>query len=280
MKKRLPTAAVSLLILVGFALLLYPTVSNWLAQRNSVSMAQAYVEAVGMMTEEEMAEELAKAKKYNNALSGADIEDPFMPDSGAVLPENYTSILDFGNGMMGYIEIPKIDVLLSIYHGTDESVLKKGVGHMESTALPIGGEGNHTVLTGHTGLPSAKLFTDLDQLEIGDVFYIMILNETYAYEADQILVVEPDDTENLRPVDGKDYVTLVTCTPYGINSHRLLVRGTRIPYQKEEKEKLTAEAANAINQQLVMIISLMIFLAVVFFICRFVRRRRRKNSKH
>lgn len=280
MKRRLPTVAVSLLILVGLALLLYPTASNWLAQRNSVSMAQAYVEAVGGMTEEEMAEELAKAKKYNDALSGADIEDPFMPDSGKVLPENYTSVLDFGHGMMGYIEIPKISMLLPIYHGTNEGVLETGVGHMENTALPIGGEGNHTVLTGHTGLPSAKLFTDLDQLEPGNVFYIKILNETYAYEVDQILVVEPDDTEALQPVRGEDYVTLVTCTPYGINSHRLLVRGTRIPYSEEEKTESVAGPSEGINWPLVLILLFVIFLAAVFAIYRFVNRHKRKGRKH
>lgn len=279
MKRVLADASVLLLILVGFVLLLYPTVSNWLAERNSVSMAQAYVEDVNAMTEEEIEKEIEKAKKYNDMLSGADIEDPFVPESGTVLPGNYTSVLDFGNGMMGYIEIPEIGVLLPIYHGTSEGILKRGVGHMENTALPIGGEGNHTVLTGHTGLPSAKLFTDLNQLEIGDVFYTIILNKTFAYEIDQILVIEPDDTKALQPVTGEDYVTLITCTPYGINSHRLLVRGTRIPYTEEEKEDMAMGSARTVDWQIIMIVSFAIFLAAASVAARIINRRRRQRNE-
>lgn len=278
MKRVLAETSILFLILAGFAFLLYPTVSNWLAERNSVSMAQVYVEDVNAMTVEEIEKEIEKAKKYNDMLSGANIEDPFVPGSGMVLPENYTSVLDFGNGMMGYIEIPEIGVLLPIYHGTSESVLKRGVGHMENTALPIGGEGNHTVLTGHTGLPSAKLFTDLDQLEIGDVFYTIVLNERFAYEIDQILVIEPDDTKTLQPVTGEDYVTLITCTPYGINSHRLLVRGIRIPYAEEEKEDMAMGLVRTVNWQIIMIVSFVIFLTAASVVYRIINRRRQQRN--
>lgn len=233
MRKITLGVGIAVMILAGLALAFYPSVSNWLAQRDQFSAIQEYSTALADMSAQEMEDERKKAREYNNTLTGAVIVDPFVPGTGMVLPENYMSILNV-KGIMGHIEIPKIDVYLPIYHSTEESVLKKGVGHLENTALPIGGEGNHAVLTGHCGLSSARLFTDLEKLEIGDIYYLHVLDETLAYRTDQILIVEPDDTSNLHPAQGEDYVTLITCTPYGINTHRLLVRGTRVPYTPEE----------------------------------------------
>ena len=169
-----------------------------------------------------MSEQKAMAEAYNATLR----------NEGTVskCPYEYNEIMDFGNGMMGYIEIPIIDVYLPIYHGVSENVLSKGVGHMSRTAFPIGGEGNHSVLTGHTGSPAAYLFTDLDKVKEGDQFFLYVLEETLAYEVDQILVVLPEDVDDILPEPGEDYCTLVTCTPYGVNSHRLLVRGHRVEY--------------------------------------------------
>lgn len=173
---------------------------------------------------------LESAKKYNAKLTGVIREDAFsLTDrkSGSQDSE-YMNLLNV-NGIIGYVEIPSIDVYLQIYHTTSQDVLQKGAGHLEGSALPVGGLGTHTVITAHRGLPQAKLFTDLDQLQIGDYFCFHVLGETLAYQVDQIKVVEPTDTEPLNAVPGKDYATLMTCTPYGINSHRLLVRGIRVP---------------------------------------------------
>ena len=275
MKKKLPWVLVCLLLLAGLTLLLYPTISNWLMERNQSIAIQEYDASIAEMAAQALEEELQKAREYNDALSGANIEDPFVPESGRVLPVDYTSILNV-DGTIGHIEIPTIDVYQPIYHGTGEEVLEKGVGHMQYTAFPIGGEGNHTVLTGHTGLTSARLFTDLDQLETGDVFYIHVLDEILAYEVDQILVVEPSDTDELLPVAGKDYVTLVTCTPYGINSHRLFVRGTRIPYEEAVAEQADGEAAG-INWRVVIIVSFTILAALAFVIYKCINKRKQRG---
>ena len=167
-----------------------------------------------------------------------------MPGSGYALPDNYLEVLNT-DGIMGRLTIPKIGVDLPIYHGSSEESLQKGVGHIESTSLPIGGEYRHAVLTGHRGLPNAELFTRLDELTVGDTFYIHVLDRTLAYQVDQITTVEPDEMETLRAVPGEDYVTLVTCTPYGVNTHRLLVRGTRVPYTPGEEG--TADAAPTVS---------------------------------
>jgi len=275
MKKKIPWVLVCLLLSAGLTLLLYPTISNWLMERNQSIAIQEYDASIAEMAAQALEEELQKAREYNDALSGANIEDPFVPESGRVLPVDYTSILNV-DGMIGHIEIPIIDVYQPIYHGTGEEVLEKGVGHMQYTAFPIGGEGNHTVLTGHTGLTSARLFTDLDQLETGDVFYIHVLDEILAYEVDQILVVEPSDTDELLPVAGKDYVTLVTCTPYGINSHRLFVRGTRIPYEEAVAEQADGEEAE-INWRVVIIVSFTILAALAFVIYKCINKRKQRG---
>ena len=214
-----------LLLLVGVGVLLYPVISSSINKMHGSYAIQEFRDQIGQTNESMLARERQRAEKYNQALLSAES------------PEEYDSILNFANGMMGYIQIPRINVSLPIYHGVEEEILSRGVGHMPESAFPIGGEGNHAVLTGHTGLPAAKLFTDLTDLELEDMFYINILEETLAYRVDQIRVVLPSDGQELAPQPGKDYCTLVTCTPYGVNSHRLLVRGQRVEIPKEEAQQ-------------------------------------------
>ena len=183
--------------------------------------------------------------------------------------------------MMGYIRIPKIDVELPIYHGTEERVLQSGVGHFEGTSLPVGGESTHSVLTGHRGLPSKILFTDLDKLVEGDVFYIKILGETFAYQVDQILTVLPEDTKALSIEPGKDYVTLVTCTPYAVNTHRLLVRGVRIPYEEAVKQAADERITPELPFQVKMLILAVVILILIFIIYLIWKKvRKRKTGDH
>ncbi len=239
-KKRPAPLAAGLLFLLGAAVFFYPTASNYLAEKNQAQVIQTYEDVLGEADEARIAAEWEKAEEYNENLAGDPVHDPFVPGSGYALPENYLDVLNLG-GVMAYIEIPKISVYLPIYHGTSEEVLEKGVGHIESTSLPIGGTYRHAVLTGHRGLPSAELFTNLDKLKKGDYFYIHVLDQILAYQVDQIKTVEPKELEDLVTVKGKDYVTLVTCTPYAVNTHRLLVRGVRTDYIPPEE---TGSAAN------------------------------------
>lgn len=218
MKKRnISGIWISLLLLSGIAILLYPGISNWVNQLNGSHAVQQLTQQLEEQDQAALDRHRKMAESYNNALLGSE-----------PCPYAYEEILDFGSGILGSIEIPAIRVHLPIYHGVDDTVLAKGIGHMPGTAFPIGGEGNHTVLTGHTGLPSAELFTGLDRLSEGDLFYISILGQVLTYEVDSIQTVLPEETDSLRSIPGGDYCTLVTCTPYGINSHRLLVRGRRV----------------------------------------------------
>ena len=228
-------------LIIAFSVLLYPTVSNYLYEKNGSKVISAYDENAVRLSESDKREMLEAARQYNEELLGnIELLDPFSSIKKEV-DERYQSLLNVnGSGMIGYIRIPKINAELPIYHGTEEKVLQSGVGHFEGTSLPIGGESTHAVLTGHRGLPSKLLFTDLDNLEKGDIFYIKVLGETFAYQVDQILTVLPENTKELTIVPGKDYVTLVTCTPYAVNTHRLLVRGYRIPYE-EAVEKVPDE---------------------------------------
>lgn len=240
LKVRLTGMAFALLFLIGFAILIYPAVSNqWNTFRQS-RLISSYQSAVTEAKEEDLSAEWAAARAYNEGITElSDYLDAFDNESGEEDDSEYQNLLNLsGDGVMGYISIPKINIRLAIYHGTEEESLETGVGHLEGSSLPVGGEGTHVVLAGHRGLPSARLFTDLDQLEIGDCFYLYVLDEVLAYEVDQILpMVDKDDydtlLEALAPVEGEDYVTLYTCTPYGVNTHRLLVRGHRIEYVEE-----------------------------------------------
>ena len=228
-----------LLFLTGAGIFLYPSVSNYFAGREQISVIREYREQLDTTEEAELAAEWEKAETYNESIAGDPVRDPFVPGSGYALPENYEEVLNV-NGVMGYVEIPKIGVLLPIYHGTTDEVLEKGVGHIESTALPIGGKYRHAVLTGHRGLPSAELFTRLDEMKTGDIFLIHVLGKTLAYEVDQIKTVLPTELDDLQAIPGEDLVTLLTCTPYGVNTHRLLVRGSRTEYVQETKDTETA----------------------------------------
>ena len=224
-----------LIFVVGAGIFLYPAMSNLLAEKRQEGVIQTYQAKVEKAGEKELNDAWKEAREYNENLAGDPVHDPFVMGSGYVLPRNYNQVLDVsGDGVMGYVEIPKIDVHLPIYHGTGEEVLKKGAGHLEATALPIGGEYRHSVISAHRGLPSAELFTRLDEMQTGDVFYIHVLDRILAYEVDQIEVIEPEDLELLTPLEGRDLVTLLTCTPYAVNTHRLLVRGTRISYERAE----------------------------------------------
>lgn len=235
-------AAVVMLIL-GLGVLLYPTVSSMINRQNGSYAIQELQEHLDGMDSVQMEAALEEARAYNALLQSALEQSEDVSDS-------YDSILDFGNGIMGYITIPKIDVKLPVYHGVSTEVLEKGIGHLPSSAFPIGGAGNHTVLTGHTGLPSAELFTDLTELAEGDRFEVTIGTDSVTYQVDQIRVVLPSETEDLMPVPGEDHCTLVTCTPYGVNSHRLLVRGRRIEIPEEAPATPQEEIVKKSNKNL------------------------------
>lgn len=220
---------------VGAGIFLYPAVSNYLAEVKQRDVITSYESKISDSSQAELDRLWEEAETYNENLAGDPVHDPFIMGSGYVLPDNYEEVLNVdGDGVMGYIEIPKIDVYLPVYHGTNEETLEKGAGHVEATALPIGGKNRHPVISAHRGLPSAELFTRLDEMEEGDEFYIHILNEVLAYEVDKITVIEPEELQALVPEEDKDLVTLLTCTPYAVNSHRLLVRGQRIPYEEAQ----------------------------------------------
>ena len=203
-----------LVFAAGAGIFLYPAVSNFLAERAQTNVIRSYQAAVDESNRQKLEEEWQKAEEYNENLAGDPVHDPFVMGSGYVLPDNYEEVLNLnGDGVMGYLEIPRIDVELPIYHGTSEEVLEKGAGHLEATALPIGGKNRHPVISAHRGLPSAELFTRLDEMEIGDWFYLSVLDETLAYEVDKITVIEPEELEFLTPEENRDLLTLLTCTP-------------------------------------------------------------------
>ncbi len=225
MKKGISAILIALIILTGLSLFLYPSVSNYLSERGSSEAISRYADNVDAMESGDCDRELSRAEEFNRALylTGIDRE----PTS--VSASDYEYLLNIsGDGMMSYVEIPAINCRLPVYHGTDAATLESYIGHLPSSSLPVGGESTHCVLTGHTGVPSAKLLTDLDKLRKGDRFTLTTLGRTLTYEVDNILVVRPDETDALRIQPGQDYCTLVTCTPYGVNTHRLLVRGRRI----------------------------------------------------
>jgi sortase A len=242
MKRKIANVLFALLFLIGFGVLTYPTISNqWNTYRQS-QLISGYKDVIDTMEPEDFEREWELAESFNETLTQNNVYgDVFGEDDSDLKDSDYWKVLNVGgDGIMGYLSIPKINIELSIYHGTGDEELQTGVGHLNGTKLPIGGEGTHSVLAAHRGLPSARLFTDIDQLEKGDKFYIHVLDEVLAYEVDQILdMVDKDDQETLESAlqieEGEDYVTLFTCTPYGVNSHRLLVRGTRVAYNGEEE---------------------------------------------
>ena len=230
-----------LVILVGIGVLSYPSLSEYLAERNSSRVTSSYDDSVAHMEQQRLNQLLAQAQEYNRQLAGVSLgKAPLSDDDGnPITPESYWDQLnvDSSTGIMGYIELPRLHTTIPIYHGTSEAILQVGVGHLQNTSLPVGGESTHAALSGHRGLPTRSLFTDLDQLEVGDRFYVNVLNQTLCYTVDQILTVLPYEMDALAIEEGEDYMTLITCTPYGINSHRLLVRGVRVPYDPQVYEQ-------------------------------------------
>lgn len=267
MKKKTGSPITLLLILIllaGVSLLLYPTVSDYWNSFHQSRAIASYAEQVANIDDAQYEELWDAARDYNQSLLHRP-NDFILSDEQQ---EIYKSLLDIGgNGIMGYIEIPMIDVMLPIYHGTKESVLQIAVGHLDWTSLPVGGAGSHCVLSGHRGLPSARLFTDLDKLKVGDVFMLHVLNEILTYKIDQILIVEPQDTDPLLIEPGKDLCTLITCTPYGINSHRMLVRGHRIESQEEPKDiRITADAVRIEPLMVAPIVAVPILLVLLIIL--------------
>ena len=244
MIKRLPSILIGLLFLVGLGIMIYPTVSNqWNTYRQN-KLISNYEKVVDDMSDEDFSQEWQYAQAFNETISGNNVfADVFGEKSKDSENSEYNRVLNVNNdGIMGYISIPEINIKLAIYHGTSDDVLQTGVGHINGSKLPIGGESTHCVLAAHRGLPSAELFTDIDQLQTGDKFYLHILDKVLAYEVDQILpMVDKDDHQTLQNAlsitEGQDYVSLFTCTPYGVNSHRLIVRGHRVEYNGEEDVK-------------------------------------------
>ena len=240
MKKHLSTILLFLVFFIGLSLLLYPTFADWWNSFHQSRAVASYVEQVANMDDEQYDEFWSAAWDYNHSLIDRPNDYLLSEEQRA----HYEQLLNItGNGIMGYIEIPKIDIVYPLYHGTDEAVLQIAIGHLDWTSLPVGGESSHCVVSGHRGLPSARLFTDLDQMEAGDTFLLRVLDEVLTYEVDQILIVEPQETDDLLIVEGEDLCTLITCTPYGINSHRMLVRGHRIETAEVKAvRRVTADA--------------------------------------
>ena len=275
MKHKKSTIALILVLLAGLSLMLYPLVSDlWNETRQSRAIAD-YTQAVAAMDDQSYRQLLRDAQTYTAELLVLPVR--FYPTEEEI--SRYEGLLNVaGSGVMGYVEIPSIQVLLPIYHGVDEAVLQTAIGHIEGTSLPVGGESTHCVISGHRGLPSAKLFTDLDQLDLGDTFRLRILDEVLTYEVDQIRIVEPDDLSLLEIEPGEDLCTLVTCTPYGVNSHRLLVRGRRVVEgSASDQIRITADAvqidtlvvASVVAIPILLILSLLALLPL-----RHLRRRK------
>ncbi len=261
-KRYWTTVFLVLILLTGLCLLLYPTVSDWWNTMHQSHVISTYVESVAKITDEEMSAMLEEAEAYNIELARRanrlDMTEEEM--------ERYNSLLNLsGTGVMGYLEIPAIDVHLPIYHGTDENVLQVAAGHISWTSLPVGGEGTHAAISGHRGLPSAKLLSELDKVVEGDIFTISVLGRVLTYMVDQIRIVLPEDVSELAIEEGKDYCTLITCTPYGVNTHRMLVRGTRID-NVEDMIAIVSEATRIGPYMIAFAIGVPIALIVLLFI--------------
>ena len=285
LRRRLPLVGIFLLMLLGVCFFMYPIVSNWYTEYQALVTIQRYDEAVSKMGDDSIKRIIGEAEEYNRILAGKAKKNSSL---------DYTSML-LVTDAIGYIEIPSIGVYYPIYRGLGDDILQKGIGHMEGTSLPVGGESTHCVLAGHTGLPSSKLFTDIDTLQNGDDFYIHVLDKVLKYRVDQIKTVLPYESDDIRIVQDKDYVTLVTCTPYGINSHRLLVRGERVQMtaMQEKEKKVNASAWPTYYQEkvqlplrtviwyaatIIMIIIVVGILAIMLFPSLTKRRKKKKAA--
>ena len=276
MKKKgnFTTIILILILVIGLSLLLYPTISEWWNERHQARAISLFSEQLAQIDDDQYVEIWENAKAYNEGLNLR--ENPYVvPDELAY----YGQLSISENQPMGYVEIPLIDTKLAIYHGTSDAVLQVAVGHIDWSSLPTGGESTHCVLSGHRGLPAARLFTDLDKLQVGDLFYLWILDEKLTYEVDQILIVEPYDTEALIVEPGKDLCTLVTCTPYSVNTHRMLVRGHRVENEAESViVRVTADALQ-IEPLLIAIILFVPTLLLFLLIARFFTPKKRKKTR-
>ena len=251
-----------LVILIGIGLISYPSVSDWWNSFHQTRAVASYAAAVSQMKTEDYDRLFAEADDYNRKLAGTGMKWSMTDEE----IQEYNNVLDISdNGIMGYIDIPRIRQTLPIYHGTDDAVLQVAIGHLAGTSLPVGGDSTHCVVSGHRGLPSARLFTDLDRLIVGDIWTMTVLNRTVTYEVDQIRIVEPEDLSELQIVQGSDYCTLLTCTPYGINTHRLLVRGHRIP-NLDGDANVTADAMQVDQTLVAMVVAVIILLILVIIL--------------
>ena len=282
MKQKIINIVLILFFLAGLSITLYPVVSDWYISHHQGQVVDNYDKKAAEMSQKEINDALEKAREYNRELLGnVVLTDPFDPDAVKKQNEDYDNLLNIaGDGVMGSVEIPSIDVYLPIYHGTDSESLEKGAGHLENSSLPVGGKGTHSIISAHTGLPSAKMFDNLTEVKEVDVFYIHVLNQTLAYEVNQIKVVLPENTSDLLIDRNEDYVTMVTCTPYGINSHRLLVRGTRIPYREAKKKERTQTKKDSKWKAYVLAAIIAVILLLIAFIYRkYQEKKRRRRMK-
>lgn len=258
-KKNWSTILLVIMFTVGLSLLLYPSIADWWNKFHATRAIDSYTETVASMSDEEYQKYLSEAKLYNSEL----LLEPNRFHPSDALHSMYESTLNVsGDGIMGVVKIPSIRVNLPIYHGVEESTLQDAIGHIEGSSLPIGGPSTHTIVSGHRGLPSAKLFTDLDQLEVGDYFMFQVLDDTYTYQVDQIKIVEPNDFTYLQIEEGKDLATLQTCTPYGINTHRLLVRGHRVDNLPDDFVNARSEAILIDRNLVALFIGVLIFVVM------------------
>lgn len=273
-----------LLFVVGFGILFYPSFSNWWNERRNAALMASYEETIQNIDRSELDKEKLRAETYNQTLIGNVLPDAFATEEANHPNTDYESILNLsGDGSMGTIEIPVIKVRLPLFHYTTDEVLEKGVGHLPGSSLPVGGESTHSVLSAHRGLPSAKLFTDLDRVKEGDMFYLHVLGETLAYEVDYIKVIEPTDTSDLGIIEGQDLSTLFTCTPYAVNSHRLLVRGHRVPYAEEkyleEVGKFSAPRVSSVVIRILCVVLGVLLAFVILVVMRLLQRKKQTKKK-
>ena len=271
-----------LVFLAGAGVFLYPTISDMWNQYRNAQLVSKYEEAVTELSDNDYDRLWKEAKEYNAEHPVNAIVDAFEEEDTYELSHPYDRVLDpNGDGLMGSIEIPKIKAKLAIYHGLSKTVLEKGVGHVEGTSLPIGGKSTHAVLAAHRGLPNAQLFTDLDQMEKGDIFILHILGKHLAYKVDQIKTVLPDETSDLDIIEGEDYVTLITCTPYGVNTHRLLVRGVRTKYVVEDtkNDETIPQKLAVVDPKRVLAGGAAVLVVLILLIYLIVRHRDKKRKK-
>jgi sortase A len=278
-KKQIPNIIFGLIFLVGLGVFLYPSVSNYINSRHQSRAVASYDEAVANLSTEDYSKFWEAAYEFNEEIAAAQ-SGSFLRLEGDLKDKYYKTMDPTGTGIIGTIEIENIGVNLPIYHGTDESVLQVGIGHLEGSSLPTGTTSTHTILSGHRGLPSAKLFTDLDQMIEGDTFLLHIMNQTFAYQVDQISIVLPEETQGLSIYKDQDYVTLVTCTPYGVNTHRLLVRGKRVDYNEETKLIVPADATKYNNMMVAPFIAGPIILILFIWFVASTSKPRPKKKQH